>query len=265
MMRDDDRVRLEAAYSRAFLEPARALIRVGHASLEIEVDEAIDFDERPTLWIANHGGWLPFEIMFWALAGREAFGPEVLPRCLVHDLFYELLTRAPWVRDTAGALALPVGLLREPSRVEAGEHIAMFPEGAEGNCKPWWRAYETQHFHTGFARLAAATGARILPCAIVGNDECAPVLSTLRWPKPLVGSVAPLPMPVPPLPTRWKVVFHAPLDPPPPDASREDFSACAERARAIIQSTLDRETADRRFARVARRVRAARARLVRSP
>lgn len=247
-----------AAFERAVLRPARAVLRSGHSSLEIAGESAVKDTTRQSIWIANHGGWLPMEIMFWALAGYEAFGPEALPRCVVHDVFYDAMQRTPGVRETIGAISVPAARLRNPDVLASWRHIAIFPEGADGNCKAWWRAYETQRFRSGFARLAALTGAQVIPCAIIGNDECTPVLATQRWAKPFVGSVMPLPMPLPPLPTNWKIVFHEPLEPPAPDASREELSAYAARAQALIQTTLDRETSGRRFANFARTVRSGR-------
>ena len=36
-----------------------------------------DYPRRGTVYpVANLGGWLPMEIMFWALAGYEAFADE---------------------------------------------------------------------------------------------------------------------------------------------------------------------------------------------
>ncbi len=252
-----DHAALEEAFSRAVLGPARALIRIGHSSLETAGAERVPSVEGKSIWVANHGGALPIEVMFWALAGHDAFGPQALPRCIVHDVLYKVLQSVPGARETLGRIAMPTKQLHDVADT-SWRNLAIFPEGAHGNSKPWWRAYETQRFRTGFARVAAAHQARIIPCAIIGNDECTPVLATQRWSKRVLGAPLPLPASLVPLPMRWKVVFHEPLPPPPVDATREELSEFASRTQRLIQETLDRETADRRFVKVARAVRATR-------
>ena len=98
----------------------------------------------------------------------------------------------------------------------------------------------------------------------VGGGECLPGVHTLRLLQPLVGTVLPVPLFALPLPSRWKIVFHAPVslsrgllggeggDPrrlPSPRAR-----TLAESIRSIVQTTLDRETEHRWLERLSRRL-----------
>jgi hypothetical protein len=111
-----------------------------------------------------------------------------------------------------------------------------------GNTKPFWKAYQMARWNRGFIRVAAALDAPIVPVAILGGEECVPVAWTVRALEPWIGSIFGLPLSPVPLPTRWKVVFHAPVAVEGGRAVMTDHDLAARQA-ARIQSTVARTIA----------------------
>jgi 1-acyl-sn-glycerol-3-phosphate acyltransferase len=73
--------------------------------------------------------------------------------------------------------------------LEAGECVAVFPEGVRGMNKTFSQRYKLQRFGNGFMRLALETETPIVPVAIVGSEEQQPALVNL----PSVGRVLGMP------------------------------------------------------------------------
>jgi 1-acyl-sn-glycerol-3-phosphate acyltransferase len=82
-------------------------------------------------------------------------------------------------------------------------------EGEEGSCKSsFTELYHLKTFHTGAVRLAFEADVDcILPAMIIGPEESFLNLGALRSLKKVVGSILPLPLPVPPLPVKWVVSY----------------------------------------------------------
>jgi hypothetical protein len=108
-----------------------------------------------------------------------------------------------------------------------------------------------------------ARRAQIIPTAIIGGEECFPAAATLRFVKPLIGTAAPLPLTLLPLPSRWKFIFHDPIrvdDAEPilwdrdPETQKHAYRAFAARVQSIVQETLDRETSHHLLVRLGRRL-----------
>jgi 1-acyl-sn-glycerol-3-phosphate acyltransferase len=90
----------------------------------------------------------------------------------------------------------------------------------EGACKPIAQRYRLQHFHVGFVEQALRAGAPIIPAAVVGSDDQAPVLYDL---KPLARRLhlpaAPItptfpwlgPLGLLPYPVGYRIVYGEPL------------------------------------------------------
>ena len=242
---------------RRFLEerlvPAmRALIRLGYFGLELEGVEHLPRDGR-AVFAPNHAGWFPLDAFFLGLAAREALGPESAPFFAAHDAATSAPLLGPFLRRVG---ALPASWFRRPERLPPEiRTCAIFPEGVEGNCKPFWEAYRMRPWKRGFVRVAGALGAPIVPVAILGGEECLPVAWTVRFLEPLIGSIVGLPLCLVPLPTRWRIVFHAPVDVTARGRAAlvdADYSArIARSVQATVQATLDRETRDRPAAQVA--------------
>jgi len=79
--------------------------------------------------------------------------------------------------------------------------------------KPFRQRYRLCHFGHGFMHVALETRTPIVPVAVIGPEEEAPLLANPRWLARLVGTpTAPLtPTLVLPLPVKYHIYFGAPL------------------------------------------------------
>jgi hypothetical protein len=109
-------------------------------------------------------------------------------------------------------------------------------------------------WNRGFVRAAIAREAPIVPAAILGGEECAPVAWTVRVLEPLIGSVVGLPVALVPLPSRWKVVFNEAVTLEARGrealAAADYHTAVARRVQATVQASLDRHAGGRPLARL---------------
>ncbi len=219
---------------RRFLKPLRRLVELNYFRLRVRGVEHVP-RSGPVIFVANHSGWLPLDALFLLLALHDSGPPERLPYLIVHDL----LIQWPLVYDLLKNLGLiPADWLhygREPLPAELNP-IAIFPEGAEGNCKPFWQAYHMKRWKTGFVRLALQRRAQVVPVAIIGGEESLPVAATLEQLKPLIGSVAALPLSLTPMPSSWKLYFMEPVDfSLYPETLAQNREACEELAQEVCQ------------------------------
>jgi 1-acyl-sn-glycerol-3-phosphate acyltransferase len=173
------------------------------------------------LLVGNHsGGFLPYDGLMLAhgvSTRRAGGGRDVRP--LVEDFVYHfpglgpVLTRLGAVRASA----------ENAARLLAREHaIAVFPEGAKGVGKYYRERYRLQRFaRGGFVTLALRTGAPLVPVAIIGAEEIHPIIAKSQWLARLLRMpYFPVTPTFPwlgllglvPLPTKWRIVFGAPLD-----------------------------------------------------
>ena len=236
----------------------RALLRAGYFSLDVEGAEHIP-REGSALYVANRAGWLPLDALFGALAVVHHAGPDRLPYGAVPDEVLAL-PRVGRLLERLGGF--PASWLGEPAALPpAMSLLSLHPESGAGGGKPFWQAYQMKRWRLGFARVAAARAAPVVPVAIVGGEECLPVASTVRFLEPLLGSVLPLPLCALPLPARWKIVFHAAVrvEEPDPgeagddrDAQRRRYRRFTDAVQATVQRTLDRETEGHRLVRMGR-------------
>jgi 1-acyl-sn-glycerol-3-phosphate acyltransferase len=238
----------------------RRLIGSGYFSLSVEGAEHVP-RRGPVIYVGNHAGWFTMDTLIGALAVADHVGVDRLPWGAVQDQ----LLQAPKIGRFFEAIGgFPSSWLRTPHAIpEAMQIFSIYPEGTEGNCKSFLNAYRMAPWHTSFLRIAAARGATIVPVAIVGGEECLPVLSPIRWVKPLLGTILPLPLSLVPLPTRWELVFHEPWH-----IDCEEFAGLgngsngshgSKRARELaaeirecVQRTIDQHTADRTLVRFSR-------------
>jgi 1-acyl-sn-glycerol-3-phosphate acyltransferase len=206
--------------------------------------------DGPAILVANHAGLLPFDGAMITLDVLLRTDPPRLPRAI----FDRFVGKLPPVRrffEAVGAVMASRESLT--SLLKHGRLALVFPEGIEGIVKPVAQRYRLQHFHTGFVRQALAEGAPVIPVAVIGSDDQAPILYDV---KPLarrlglpVAPVTPTfpwlgPLGLLPLPVRYRIVYGAPIDvarvgPNAPRTDRE-IDDVAKRVRREIQHMLDR-------------------------
>jgi 1-acyl-sn-glycerol-3-phosphate acyltransferase len=177
------------------------------------------------LLVANHGGALPWDALVLSAALARAAGEPSRPvRALVED---PVMT-APFL----GTLMTRLGCVRASQDnatrlLEREALVAVFPEGMQGLGKLYRQRHKLQRFgRGGFVRLARKTGAPILPVAIVGAEDTAPLLGKIEvffrgqsgagdgLPYLPVTPLFPLlgPLGLLPLPARWRIRVGAPID-----------------------------------------------------
>jgi 1-acyl-sn-glycerol-3-phosphate acyltransferase len=191
--------------------------------------------DRPLIYVAKHPRtYLYFEVMMLALltfwdSERIPFRPMEKRGTSLHRL-----PGLGWIRRHVGTIEAT-----EEAAVAAlrgGESVLMFPGGARELYGPSdvvdWRG------RRGFARIAAAAGAPVVPVAMAGADQQHPV----RIPLGKRGSLwfPPFPLPVP-----LDFWFGTPAAPP-PAADSGAVAAFAEEVAAATQALLDRATLARR-------------------
>ncbi len=230
----------------------RALIKLKYFSMEVEGLENIP-PKGPLVYVGNHAGWFTLDSFFFALALSQKIKPERLPYAVIHDLLVTMPVLKPMFENKG---VIPASWLHDLRKLPRGiEVFGIYPEGEDGNCKPFWKAYQMQEWKTGFLKIALAKRAKIIPVAMIGGEESCPVgWSTKRFRK-IIGAQVPIPLSFLPLPTKWKFIFHKPID---LAANRRELLSnqvlrrmTAAKIRAVVQQTLDREAALRPLGRFA--------------
>jgi 1-acyl-sn-glycerol-3-phosphate acyltransferase len=231
----------------------QALIRLRYFSFDVEGTEHLPRDRR-VVYASNHAGWFALDAFFIALAVRQALGPERIPLFATQESALALPKVGDFLRRTCG---VPASWFRRPERLPPEiQAWGLFPEGVEGNCKPFWQAYRMRDWKRGAVRVAQAIGAPVVPVAVLGGEECLPVAWTVRLLEPLIGSAFGLPLSLVPLPTRWRVVFHEPVETAHlgRNASQDAQLGLTRSIQETVQTTLDRHAREYPLARLSSRV-----------
>jgi 1-acyl-sn-glycerol-3-phosphate acyltransferase len=185
--------------------------------------EALGVDNVPSrgraLLIANHAGSLPYDSAMVMHAVRRDHPSRRDVRPLVEDTVFHLPFLGPIMNRIGGVRADPENAER---LLMKDELVAVFPEGEKGMGKLWKDRYRLQRFgRGGFVKLALRTGAPIIPVAVVGAEEAAPMLGKVTWFARNIGipwiPVTPTfpwlgPAGLLPLPSKWYVEFGEPID-----------------------------------------------------
>lgn len=222
----------------AVLAVAREL---GYFSVEVEGAEHVP-RSGPLVFAQNHAGWFALDTFMVGGAVGEILGRSRMPWFAAQDAALAAPIVGPFLRRLGG---LPASWFRNPERLPPDiDSFGICPEGVRGNCKPFWEAYRMRDWSRTFVKLALVRGATIVPVAVFGGEESLPVLWTVRFLEPLIGSIVGLPVVPFPLPARWKIVFHEPIAVTrehAPLSEREYSMDVARATQAIVQATLDRE------------------------
>lgn len=192
----------------ALVERALGPARLMHKYCRVEVEGLENVPAGAAVLAANHTGWtgLDFSNLFVTL--HDGLG-RVL-RTAVHPTFF----RTPGVRDLARRLGFfEVSVAKSASVLDAGGLVLFFPEAEAGNFKPIWRRYKLETFKPGFARVALASQAPIVPVVIVGGEEANPSLHRFDGWREKLGISLPLPVNVFPFPVKWRIRFMPPVSP----------------------------------------------------
>ncbi|HEY0095987.1 MAG TPA: 1-acyl-sn-glycerol-3-phosphate acyltransferase, partial [Archangium sp.] len=211
----------------------------------VSVQGASHVPSGPVLLVANHSGALPFDgPMLQQALSRER--PDLQEaRWLAEDQVFHAPMLGTLINRLGAVRACPENALRLLDELRP---VIVFPEGIQGLSKPFAQRYQLKRFgRGGFVKLALRTGAPIIPVAIVGAEETAPLFGKI--PASFLG-LSYLPLTPPPLPARWTIRFGDPISMGelPPEAA-EDMSQVqrlTERTRESIQGMLQALLKERR-------------------
>lgn len=172
----------------------------------------------PVVMAANHGGLLPFD---GAMIVVDLFLQTDPPR-LARTILDHFAGRLPWVNVFFARVGQIVGTSENfADLLDQGQLVLVFPEGMEGIKKNARERYRLQRFHVGFVEQALRTRAPIVPTAVIGSDDQAPILFDLKPLARLVGlPFAPItptfpllgPLGLLPYPVRYEIVYGEPMD-----------------------------------------------------
>lgn len=205
----------------------------------------------------NHSGVLPIDggLIWVDLVHR--LRPPRLARAVVDNFLGDL----PYVSTFFYRAGQIVGARRNfEDLLRANELVIVFPEGAKGTGKFFWQRYRLLEFHVGFVELALRFGAPIVPTAVIGGEEQAPMFFDIKpiarllgfpyFPVtpffPHLGVLGGLPLPV-----KYDITYGPALDFSTqygPDAVNdpEVVRMLADRVRLTVQGMVDDALARRR-------------------
>ncbi|HWQ13189.1 MAG TPA: lysophospholipid acyltransferase family protein [Roseiflexaceae bacterium] len=206
--------------------------------------------EGPALLVANHSGVLPWDSAMIATAVLEDHPQPRLVRSLHASWLGSVPVMAPALAAFGQVPALPENAER---LLGEGQLVCAFPEGARGAGKLFWNRYRLAAFDAaGYVQAALRTGAPIVPVAVIGAEEIYPVVADARPVARLLGfpffPLTPLfpwlgPLGLIPLPSKWTIIFDAPIATRGLGPNAADDPASVQRlagvTRARIQALLD--------------------------
>ena len=227
------------------VERASRALRKLRAYSRLEVEGVERVPDGPCILVANHTGWAGLDYANLFITVHDATGR--IPRVAVHPSYFQV--RA--VRELGERLGFfEVSVQTSTQILDQKGIVTFFPEAEAGNFKPFWKRYQIQEFKPGFARVALATEAPVVPVVIVGGEDASPSLGRLHVKHEDVGDVPiPLPLGLLPLPAKWRIAFLEPVDPATylsddsPD--RDHAVEMARDVRATMQRALDEQLAKR--------------------
>jgi len=175
-------------------------------------------ESGPAVLVSNHAGLLPFDAAMTVLDVALHSDPPRLARAIV-DRWAGTL---PWVNVFYARCGQVIGTRENFSDLlDDGQLVLVYPEGVEGVRKTIAQRYRLQPFRVGFVEQALRSRAPIVPMAVVGSDDQAPVLYDVkplaRWLGLPVAPITPTfpwlgPLGLLPYPVRYRVVYGEPLN-----------------------------------------------------
>jgi 1-acyl-sn-glycerol-3-phosphate acyltransferase len=206
--------------------------------------------EGRALIVPNHSGVLPIDAVMIGIDMAVKLEQPRMMRAMV-DNFMGFL---PFVNTFFYRAGQVVGARRNfRDLLEAGELVAVFPEGAKGTGKLFSQRYNLVKFNVGFIELSLTYQAPIVPTAVVGGEEQSPMLFNLKPIARMLGfpyfPITPLfpwlgPMGMVPLPVQYHIQYGEPLyffEEYPPEAAQdpETVRMLADKVQLIVQEMVN--------------------------
>lgn len=224
----------------AAIERVSRRLRQLRAYSRLHVEGLDRIPKGPAILVANHTGWAGLDYANLFIAIHD--GLARTPRVAVHPSYFRM---AP-LRPRAEKLGFfEVSVQTSMQILDQKGLVSFFPEGEDGNFKPVWKRYQLQPFKPGFARVALASLAPVVPISIIGGEDANPTLGRLTPVEDILDVPMPIPLTLLPLPAKWRIHVNEPIDPHAyleggtPD---EDVAArMAQDVRALLQRDVDEQ------------------------
>jgi len=163
------------------------------------------------LLIGNHSSQLAYDGMMVATSMVLDAEPPRLLRSMI-EKFFQVQPFVGMLMNRWGQLT---GLPQHCEQLLQDEQlIQVFPEGARGGGKTFWKRYQLQQFGTGFVRLAMKTRSPITPFGFIGGEEICPSMIDAKPLARMLGMpylpITPTLLPLP-LPARCSIYFGEPI------------------------------------------------------
>jgi 1-acyl-sn-glycerol-3-phosphate acyltransferase len=211
--------------------------------------------EGRCLLVANHSGTLPYDGMMIKTAVKREHPQHRDVRWLAEDFLFHF----PFLGSFTNRIGAVRACQENAERLLEQESLtAVFPEGVKGIGKLFTKRYQLQRFgRGGFIKLALRTRSPIIPVAVIGAEETNPMLLRIEYLSHVMGipyiPVTPTfpllgPLGLIPLPTKWKIIFGAPVAFDYGAEAADDemlVGRLAEEIRGEIQAMLDRAVKQR--------------------
>lgn len=198
----------------------------------------------------NHSGLLPFDGAMITADLLERLDPPRSVRAIVDHFAFALPYVGTFMQRTGqvpGTTRNFADLLRQD------ELVLVFPEGTRAIVKPYRERYRLKKFNVGFVELAIEHEAPIVPVAVIGAEEQAPILFGSRTLGKKVGMplfpVTPTfpllgPLGLIPYPSRYHIAYGEPIwlhREYPREAARDPIvlQALAQQVQARVQGMID--------------------------
>jgi 1-acyl-sn-glycerol-3-phosphate acyltransferase len=209
------------------------------------------------LIVSNHSGQLPFD---GAMIGAAIMNEHPAQR-LIRNLYASWFPTLPFVSTILERTGQVMANVENGTRLlEQDELVGVFPEGYKGVGKLFKDRYKLARFgRGGFVKMALATGAPIIPTAVVGAEETYVSLTKSDVLARLTGfPYFPLSLRFPwlgilglvPFPTKWYIDFLEPIptDEYGPDAAENLnlVSQLTNQTRNLVQEAINERLAQRR-------------------
>jgi 1-acyl-sn-glycerol-3-phosphate acyltransferase len=209
-----------------------------------------------TILVGNHSGILPLDAAMIGIDIAAQLNPPRFMRAIVERFAADL----PYVCTYFARAGQVIGTRRNfEELLKAEEMIVVFPEGVKGPIKPYRLKYQLQYFNVGFIELALLNKTPLVPVAVVGAEEQAPMLGDL---KPLAKALGVPTIPITPTfpflgpfgmlpyPVKYHISYGEPLhfykDYPPETVSEPKIiRQLSEQVKEIIQGMVDKGLEER--------------------
>ncbi len=175
--------------------------------------------EGRALLVGNHSGLLPMDGAMITVAMCNYHDSPRRIRYLATDWFFSMPALADWVKETGQVRAT---LKNAETLLANDELVGIYPEGVRGVGKTFDERYRVLDFHPGFVRIAIESQSPIIPVSTVGGDEIFPNFVNVKKLARLVHMPffpvtpgfpwLPFPLMFVPLPVRWLINIHEPID-----------------------------------------------------